>query len=130
MHISDYIAQYSEYVKPLIDHLIKHKVNHWDTVIRELTAKTFNLLTKRDPAYIAQNILPNLFEMTNSIDINVRHGAVLAAGEIVLALSELEKSENKIEQYLSRDIVKMVEELVQKFLNRDQFRGSYQLQIF
>lgn len=104
---------------------MKHKVNHWDTVIRELTAKTFSLLTKRDPAYIAQNILPNLFEMTNSIDINVRHGVVLAAGEIVLALSELEKSENKIEQYLNRDIVKMVEELVQKFLDRDQFRGSY-----
>lgn len=102
---------------------MKHKVNHWDTVIRELTAKTFNLLTKRDPEYITQNILPNLFEKTNSIDINVRHGVVLAAGEIVLALSELEKAENKNEHYLSNNIVKLVEELIQKFLDRDQFRG-------
>ena len=36
---SVHIAQYEEYTKPLIDHLISQKVNHWDTAIRELTAK-------------------------------------------------------------------------------------------
>lgn len=33
------IAQYEEYMKPLIDHLIAKKVTHWDTAIRELSAR-------------------------------------------------------------------------------------------
>lgn len=33
------IAQYEEYTKPLIDHLIAKKVTHWDTAIRELSAR-------------------------------------------------------------------------------------------
>jgi len=36
---SVYIAQFEEYTMPLINHLVERKVGHWDTVIRELTAK-------------------------------------------------------------------------------------------
>lgn len=68
--ISDFISQYDEYTTSLIgirflfsfkiiivylsnpinlilDHLIELKINHWDTAIRELTAKTIYKLTKR-----------------------------------------------------------------------------------
>jgi len=40
---SVYIAQFEEYTLSLINHLVERKVGHWDTVIRELTAKV-NLL--------------------------------------------------------------------------------------
>lgn len=47
LQISDFIAQYEEYTKPLINHLVDKKINHWDTAIRELTAKALHNLTKR-----------------------------------------------------------------------------------
>jgi hypothetical protein len=41
---SVYVAQFEEYTLPLINHLIDRKIEHWDTVIRELTAKVKLLL--------------------------------------------------------------------------------------
>jgi hypothetical protein len=34
-----FVAQFEEYTLLLINHLIDRKSGHWDTVIRELTAK-------------------------------------------------------------------------------------------
>lgn len=47
LNVSVYVAQFQEYTLPLIDHLIERKVDHWDTAIRELTAKTLHNLTQR-----------------------------------------------------------------------------------
>lgn len=47
LNISDYIAQYDEYTTALIDHLFEKKIGHWDTAVREITAKTLFKLTKR-----------------------------------------------------------------------------------
>ena len=35
---------------------------------------------------MVETILPNLIDMIDSIDLNVRHGSVLAIGEILEAL--------------------------------------------
>jgi hypothetical protein len=45
MNIGPFVAQFNEYVVPLIEHLLNRKVDHWDCVIRELTAKTLHNLT-------------------------------------------------------------------------------------
>lgn len=45
--ISVFIAQFEEYVVPLIDHLVERKVDHWDLAIRELSAKALHNLTPR-----------------------------------------------------------------------------------
>lgn len=45
LNISVFIAQFEEYTLPLIEHLIQRKVDHWDTSIRELTAKALYNLT-------------------------------------------------------------------------------------
>lgn len=101
-----------------------YKISHWDTAIRELTAKTMAQLTVRDPTYMAEHVLPTLFEKTNSIDVNMRHGAVLSIGEIVRSLKTLQdvaKEPGLV--FLSRQLTETVNELLMKFLKRDQFRG-------
>lgn len=43
-------------------------------------------MTAADPHYMISTVLPTLLDMLNSIDLNVRHGAVLATAEILEAL--------------------------------------------
>ncbi|KAI8125318.1 Tubulin-specific chaperone D [Lucilia cuprina] len=121
LNISDFIAQFEEYRKPLIDHLVERKVNHWDPAIRELAAKALHKLTRRAPEYVSTIVLDQLFAKTDSIDINTRHGSVLAIGEIILALSQV-KEETK-ENWISNQTISNTNELVLKFIQRDQFRG-------
>uniref|UniRef100_A0A1B0D4Y0 Tubulin-specific chaperone D n=1 Tax=Phlebotomus papatasi TaxID=29031 RepID=A0A1B0D4Y0_PHLPP len=115
--VSDFIAQFEEYTKPLIDHLIEKKVNHWDLSIRELTAKTLHKLTKHDPKYMRDQIVPKLFDLTDSLDVNTRHGSVLALGEIVLALKLIQ------EDLVTKEIAEKLNGLIEKFTMREQFRG-------
>lgn len=124
LQISDFVAQYEEYRRPLVRHLIEHKIGHWDTVIRELTAKTINRLTAHDPAYMAGEVLDQLVICTDSIDVHLRHGAVLAIGEIVLALhaSQTQSPSSNI-VWLTAELTQTVDALLLKFLKRDQFRG-------
>ncbi|XP_075153533.1 tubulin folding cofactor D [Haematobia irritans] len=123
LNISDFVAQFEEYQKPLIDHLIERKVNHWDPAIRELTAKALNKLSRRAPEYMSQVVLDQLFVKTDSIDINTRHGSVLALGEIILALRQLEDEREQKTNLLSNQTICNVNELISKFLQRDLFRG-------
>lgn len=124
LQISDFVAQFVEYRRPLIDHLVEQKVGHWDTAIRELTAKTISRLTVRDPAYMADEVLGRLIKGTNSIDVNLRHGAVLAIGEIVRALVQIEREAgNGGTVWLTAERTRNVNDLLLKFLKRDQFRG-------
>ncbi|CAD6999638.1 tubulin-specific chaperone D [Ceratitis capitata] len=125
LNVGDYIAQFEEYQKPLIDHLVERKVNHWDTTIRELTAKALHKLTYRAPEYMATVVLGQLFGKTESIDINMRHGTVLAIGEITLALSQLEKQQEGIEckRLISNQLLTDLNELMANYARRDMFRG-------
>ncbi|XP_055382719.1 tubulin-specific chaperone D [Condylostylus longicornis] len=125
LKISCYIAQFEEYKKPLIDHLIERKICHWDAVVRDLTAKALHKLTWSAPEYIANEILPKLFAKTTSVDVTVRHGSVLAIGEITLALKLIE-DENKgksLSRLLSNQVVNDLNEIISRFLEKDSFRG-------
>lgn len=37
------VSRYPEYTRALIDHLVEMKVGHWDSAIRELTAKVYTV---------------------------------------------------------------------------------------
>lgn len=115
--ISDFIAKHQEYTIPLIDHLVELKTGHWDIAIRELTAKALSNLTHHNPEFMATSVLSRLFEKTESIDVNLRHGSILAIGEIILALTELDKS------LVSNEVLKSLNDLIMKFQAREQFRG-------
>lgn len=45
--IAPQVASYDDYTKPLVNHLVDLKVEHWDSAIRELAAKALNKLTNK-----------------------------------------------------------------------------------
>ncbi|ALC39422.1 CG7261 [Drosophila busckii] len=120
--ISDFIAQYEEYREPMIDHLVQRKVGHWDAAIRELVAKALHKLTRRAPRYMAAVVLPQLLAKTETIDLNARHGCVLAMGEITLTLRQLEL-EGPGNVYLTNQRIAELNELINSFVERSYYRG-------
>ncbi|KAH8412266.1 hypothetical protein KR009_000944 [Drosophila setifemur] len=123
LNISDYIAQFEVYREPLINHLVQRKVNHWDPAIRELTAKALYKLSLKEPEYMSRVVLPQLLAMTDTIDINCRHGCVLAMGEITLALRDLERKSEPSLAYLTNQRIVELNELIKTFLERNCYRG-------
>jgi len=113
------IAEYEEYAIPLITHLVDRKVDHWDLAIRELTSKALSNLTPRAVGFMAQTVIPKLLEKTKSIDLNARHGAVLAIAELLPALAEA----GKIESVIGVEAVDRIKELVPYFKERGQLAG-------
>lgn len=57
-------------------------------------------LTPKDPSYMVETVLPNLLDMLNSIDLNIRHGSVLAIAEIFESLYV--NSDEKIENIIGK----------------------------
>lgn len=114
----------STFIHLLLDHLVDRKVNHWDPAIRELTSKTLHKLTAREPDYMVNDALPKLFKKTTSFDINERHGTVLAIGEIVAKLKQLEVDSSHQKLFINDALTGQLGELVLAFQKRDQFRGK------
>ncbi|KAL1505707.1 hypothetical protein ABEB36_005211 [Hypothenemus hampei] len=118
LSISVFIAQFEEYTIPLIDHLVSKKVDHWDCSIRELTAKALHNLTPQAPNYMIEKVLITLFDKTESIDLNCRHGSVIAIGHIIYALSKLNINKELLEVHINK-----VKDLIPKFRHHLYFRG-------
>ncbi|XP_067237533.1 tubulin-specific chaperone D [Chanodichthys erythropterus] len=122
--ISVYIAGFEEYTKPLIDHLVAMKINHWDGVIRELATKALHNLTAKSPEYMASTVLPQLLPMATGMDLHRRHGAILACAEITHALYELATQNNRsVTDFLSSDTIEGLKDIHQKLSDRKQYRG-------
>lgn len=73
---------------------------------------------------MASLILPAMFHKTNSIDVNLRHGTVLAIGEIVLSLSELQALDGNT-KFLDEPLLQLINGLITQFYNRGQYRGLF-----
>lgn len=124
LSIAPIVATYPEYTQPLIDHLVDLKVEHWDSTIREIAAKALNKLTDKLPDYVATEVLQKLIKKTESIDLNIRHGAILAIGEALYALSQAKLANGKTAfSLISEDILVSVRELIPSLRGRQQFRG-------
>ncbi|NWV20149.1 TBCD protein, partial [Origma solitaria] len=97
--ISVYIAGFPEYTQPMIDHLVNMKINHWDSVIRELSTKALHNITPQAPEYMANVVLPRLLPLSVGSDLHTRHGAILACAEITHALCKLAQENNRSVTY-------------------------------
>ncbi|KAG9337874.1 hypothetical protein JZ751_027526 [Albula glossodonta] len=124
LSISIYIASFPEYTRPLIDHLVARKVNHWNGGIRELASKALHNLTPQAPDYMANTVLPQLLPMATGLDMHGRHGAILACAEITHALYKLTaKTDRPVTDILSSDSVEGLKVIHQKLFDRKQYRG-------
>lgn len=70
---------------------------------------------------MATKVLSKLFEKTMSNDINERHGTVLAIGEIVTMLNQLDKENGT--NCIDDSVTEKLSNLVSSFQRRDQFKG-------
>lgn len=86
LHVAVCIAQHKEYLYPFVEELLSYKISHWDKSLRELAAEALSALANYDPDFFAGFVLEKLIPCTLSLDLCMRHGATLAAGELVLAL--------------------------------------------
>ncbi|XP_034751185.1 tubulin-specific chaperone D isoform X2 [Etheostoma cragini] len=124
LNISVYIASFPEYTKAMIDHLIAMKINHWDSVIRELSTKALHNLTPKAPKYMATTVLPQILPMAVGIDLHSRHGAIMACSEITHALYKLGVQTNRtVVDVISSECVDALKNIHQTLHDRKQYRG-------
>ncbi|NXW49633.1 TBCD protein, partial [Nyctiprogne leucopyga] len=122
--ISVYIAGFPEYTQPMIDHLVNMKINHWDSVIRELSTKALHNLTPRAPEYMANVVLPRLLPLSVGTDLHTRHGAILACAEITHALCKLAEENNRsITYYFNEKALEGLKQIHQELCSRQLYRG-------
>ena len=69
---------------------------------------------------MVETVLPILFDKTESIDLNCRHGSLLAIGHIIHALSKLENNEHS---KLSHSLLLKVGNVIPQFQEKLYFRG-------
>ncbi|NXF07394.1 TBCD protein, partial [Smithornis capensis] len=113
--ISVYIAGFPEYTQPMIDHLVNMKINHWDSVIRELSTKALHNITPRAPEYMANVVLPRLLPLSVGSDLHTRHGAILACAEITHALCKLAHDNNRsVTHYFSEKSLEGLKQIHQE----------------
>ncbi|XP_051796853.1 tubulin-specific chaperone D isoform X1 [Acanthochromis polyacanthus] len=124
LNISVYIAGFPEYTKSMIDHLVAMKINHWDSVIRELATKALHNLTPQAPDYMATTVLPQLLTMAVGMDLHSRHGAILACGEVTHALYKVGlKTNSAVVDIISPECVDALKNIHQMLQERKQYRG-------
>ncbi|XP_015501098.1 tubulin-specific chaperone D [Parus major] len=122
--ISVYIAGFPEYTQPMIDHLVNMKINHWDSVIRELSTKALHNITPQAPEYMANVVLPRLLPLSVGSDLHTRHGAILACAEITHALCKLAQENNRsVMYYFSEKTLEGLKQIHQELCSRQLYRG-------
>ncbi|KAH8549512.1 armadillo-type protein [Umbelopsis sp. PMI_123] len=115
LEISVEIAQFDLYRGPLIDHLIKISIRHWDKQIRTLSSQTLHKLVPIAPRHFIDVVLPQLIPDTTSLDQNISHGALLSVAEISLALTECSAQDSSISdiwQHSSKDLRQRISTIV------------------
>ncbi|XP_054834782.1 tubulin-specific chaperone D [Eublepharis macularius] len=124
LNISVYIAGFPEYTEAMIDHVVNMKINHWDGVIRELSAKALHNLTPQASEYMICNVLPKLLPLAVGTDLHTRHGAILACAEITHALSKLaEEKRSSVTSFMNEKILEGLKQIHVELCRRQLYRG-------
>ncbi|KAL6538962.1 hypothetical protein OROMI_025288 [Orobanche minor] len=102
------IAKYENYLYHFVDELLYKKICHWEKGLRELAAVALSSLVMYDHKY-AIFALKEMICRTLSSDLCMRHGATLAAGELVLALYQCDHPLSVDEQKSVAGVVLAIE---------------------
>lgn len=124
LEVSVKVGVYREYTRPLINHLIQHKIQHWDSSLRELVSQALHNLTFLDPSYMKNEVLPDIVKQVTSYDLCVCHGSLHAVSDITKALYEIAKQENSdIETYISEEMIENLKGVAKRLVSADVFKG-------
>lgn len=72
---------------------------------------------------MTKSVLPQLFDKATSIDLNCRHGSVIAIGEILWALSKVVPTDANMNELVGMDLIDKAKRLIPLFQERLYFRG-------
>ncbi|RWS29469.1 tubulin-specific chaperone D-like protein [Leptotrombidium deliense] len=89
LELSVFVGSFSTYTKPLIIHLVDHKVHHWDWDIRDLTSKALHKLSMiASPDIVRNEVLSKLVENSccSAVFSKLKHGSILGAANVIHAL--------------------------------------------
>lgn len=73
LQVGPQVSCYPEYRAPMVQHLIRHKLGHWDRALRELTSKAIAAIVPQDPGYFASSILGQLLDLCTDPCIEVSY---------------------------------------------------------
>ena len=81
-------------------------MGHWDLHVRELAAKALNRLSSVAPSYLAESVMPQLLKNVEaSDDLFLKHGSILAIGELSLGISiEASKTGETLTKFFGENI--------------------------
>lgn len=115
LEISAQVVQYDAYKLPLIEHLVNHKIRHWDVNIRELSAHALhNIALVVEDSILFEHTVPQLFNLIKSTSYKDRHGSTLGLAELIHALSK--KKSTRLDQ----EFIDSVEEIFLSTLSKDK----------
>eukprot|EP00884_Botryococcus_braunii_P022550 jgi/Botrbrau1/897/Bobra.0167s0018.1 len=84
--VAPFVAGFEEYRGLLSRHLLEVKLAHWDRALRTLASQGLAALVPTDTTYFATEAVDFLVARCVDPVLEVRHGAALGLGEVVLAL--------------------------------------------
>ncbi|KAK4314199.1 hypothetical protein Pmani_014498 [Petrolisthes manimaculis] len=124
LNLSVLVAGYPEYTQVLIDHLVEKKVTHWDSVIRELTAKALYSLTMVCPEYLSEKVLFGLVRDSTGGTLAIRHGAILSLAHVTHALSTVASRTHKpLHTFINDEMLKKILVIISTLEERQLYRG-------
>ncbi|KAK3890720.1 hypothetical protein Pcinc_005355 [Petrolisthes cinctipes] len=124
LNLSVLVAGYPEYTQVLIDHLVEKKVTHWDSVIRELTAKALYSLTMVCPEYLSEKVLVGLVTGAASGTLATRHGAILSLAHVTHALSTVaSRTHTPLHTFINDEMLKKILAIISTLEERQLYRG-------
>ena len=121
--VAFYVAGFEEYRRSIINHLYQDKLFHWDEEIRKLVSLSLQGLTKLDPVYFSETVLPYLLGYSTHENLFVRHGAVIGAAEVVLALGDLVRDGTDESLGISGGVLASLSNLVSVIEKARLYRG-------
>jgi tubulin-specific chaperone D len=119
------VAQFEEYRLPILSHLFKSKLCHWDQAIRILASQSLGRLSLLDAGFVGGTVIPSLLvDSLDPRDVKRRHGAILGLAEIVLACKDLDQGHGVFESLLPSETRASLADLVPAIEKKRLFRGK------
>ncbi len=63
LRVGPQVSQYPEYREVLVQHLIRHKLGHWDRALRELASTAVAAIVPQDPQLFTSSVLEQLLDL-------------------------------------------------------------------